>query len=349
MPVDKSRIRKILVIQLRAIGDVVLTTAVLPVLREHFPAARLHFLTDALSAPLLQGLPHLDKIVVYPYSVKNVLGVARFIPEIRREKYDLVIDYQGTPGTAYLTRFSGAEYRLGWEMRRRQWAYNLHSAANRNREYVAVQKCRALEALGIRQVNTGLELAVGEEELATVDAYLENLQIGPERLRVNMTPLGKRQARQWFPERMAGLADLLAERHGAALFFNRAPGEAAAAESIAAAARHTVHVLPAWPLRTFAAFLSRMDLHFSYDNGPKHLATAVGTPTLSLFATDPPQLWNPAGDDNHPFILSGVPCRFCGLRACPLMICMKQIEPVQVLKKIEEIPAIRHKLRLTDK
>jgi ADP-heptose:LPS heptosyltransferase len=99
-------------------------------------------------------------------------------------------------------------------------------------------------------------------------------------------------------------------------------------------------------LHIFTAFLSKVDLHFSYDNGPKHLAIAVGTATLSLFATDPPYLWNPIDDPNHPYILADVPCKFCRLTKCPLMICMKQIEPETILTKIEGIEAIREKLKI---
>jgi ADP-heptose:LPS heptosyltransferase len=71
----------------------------------------------------------------------------------------------------------------------------------------------------------------------------------------------------------------------------------------------------------------------------------VGTATLSLFATDPPVLWNPLNDPNHPFILADVPCKYCGLRYCGLMICMKKIEPEEVLKKIEKIPTLGKKLK----
>jgi ADP-heptose:LPS heptosyltransferase len=104
-------------------------------------------------------------------------------------------------------------------------------------------------------------------------------------------------------------------------------------------------VLPNWPLTVFSAFLAQVDLHISYDNGPKHLAQAVGTPTLSLFATDAPVLWNPLNDPNHPYILADVPCRLCRLKKCPLMICMKQIEATDILRIMENIPAIQHKLK----
>ncbi len=344
MAIDLTSVKKILLIQLRAIGDVVQTTAVLPPLQRTFPQAKIHFLTGTGVNELLEGLPILEKVLVYPYHPREVLGVIKFLPVLRRERYDLVVDFQGTPGTALLSYFSGATLRLGWEIRHRRWAYTHRSAANRRREYVAVQKCRMLATLGIREINTRLQVAVTPAALETVDRYFREERIDPHRLLVNITPKGKRQARQWFPEKIARLTDLLVTKHRAQVFYNWAPGERDYAEAVARQVKTEVRVLPGWPLKTFAAFLSRVDLHFSYDNGPKHIAMAVGTPTLSLFATDPPELWNPLADPNHPFLEADVPCIHCGLRECDLLICMKAIGPEDVLRKIERIPALQEKL-----
>ncbi len=344
MQIKTSHIRKILIIQLRAIGDVVLTTAVLPVLRNHFPHAEIHFLTGYGVDKLIRGLEYLDEVFVYDRSQKNIVGIFKYINKIRRKDYDLVIDYQGTPGTAYLTKFSGATYRLGWEIKRRLWAYNLYSDAHRNEDYVAVQKCQALSELGIRETQSETFVNISESNIKTVHNYFTELSINRSRLLVNITPKGKRQTRQWYPEKIAALADLLIEKHETKVFYNWAPGELDYVKNVATLSRNKVHILPGWPLEIFAAYLSQVDLHFSYDNGPKHIAIATGTPTLCLFATDSPVLWNPLNDQNHPYLLADVPCRFCGLRQCDLMICMKQIEPEDVMNKIESMPAIEHKL-----
>lgn len=344
MVVDRGLIHKILVIQLRAIGDVVLTTAALTILRKHFPGAQIHFLTMPPTAALLAELPELNRVIPYPYRPEQLLGIPRMIPRLRQERYDLVIDYQGTPGTAYLTRFSGARYRLGWKMKRRQWAYNLTSTANARREYVAVQKCRALREIGIDELTGRTKIAISRSDRQVVRDYFKSIGVGEADLKINITPVGKRQTRQWEAPKIAELSDWLTGELGARVFYNWAPGERQEAERRASLCRHPVQLLPQWPLTTFAAYLSQVDLHFSYDNGPKHLAIAVGTPTLSLFATDPPELWNPLADEDHPFLLADVPCRFCGLKECDSMICMRQITVEMVIDQIRRMPALRAKI-----
>ncbi len=343
MLIDQKAIGKILVIQLRAIGDVVLTTAVLPVLRHHFPEARIDFLTSSLMAPLLDGLPELNTVLPVN-SPEGVSTVPRLFPRLRRQHYDLVIDYQGTPGTAYLTYLSGARYRLGWKMKRRQWAYNLISDANQRREYVAIQKCRALEVLGIREVNSTTRIVVNPADLKRVQHDLRQMGVPENTFLMNMTPKGKRQARQWIPERFARLSDMLREKYGITVLYNWARGEREWVERVAQLSQTPVYVLPGWPLQVFAAYLSLVQFHFSYDNGPKHLAVAVGTPTLSLFATDPPELWTPPDNPNHAVLVPEVSCRFCGLRQCASMVCMEEITPEMVMSAMEAMPTFRQNL-----
>ncbi|OPX33213.1 hypothetical protein B1H10_06330 [candidate division KSB1 bacterium 4484_188] len=345
MQLNRNEIGRILVIQLRAIGDVVQTTAVLPVLRQNFPGARIHFLTTPAPEPLLTGLPELDRVLVYPYSAHDPLGFLKFIPVVRKQKYNLILDYQVSPATAYLTALSGVRYRLGLKLNRRQWVYNIISDANHLPEYSAVQKCKALEKLGIFQVNRQPKIAISGSALATAKQFIREQGAEEHPLLVNITPGGKRPARQWNPEKIARLCEMLVRKHRAKIFLNWSGREKETVEKVRKMCQVEVTPLPEWSLDVFAAFLSQIDLHFSYDNGPKHIAIAVGTPTLALFATDRPQVWNPVDDPNHPYILSDVPCRFCGLRKCRLMICMKQIEPEAVLKKIEAIPALQKKLK----
>jgi ADP-heptose:LPS heptosyltransferase len=341
-----NKIDKILVIQIRAIGDVVLTTPVFSVLRKNLPHAELHFLTGRDLAGIVRGLPELQQVLTLPSSFWRYPA---FYFKIFMTRYQLVIDYQCTPGSALITWLTRASYRIGWKMKRRQWAYNLHSSANTSQEYVSIQKCRLLELLGIRDLNTRLQIHWTDADQQVVQEYFESLGIDTNRFLVNITPKGKRSSRQWLPEKIIELSNYLSEKYQAIVFYNWGKADLDEVKSIAAACHTPPLVLPAWPLPVFSAFLAQVDLHISYDNGPKHLALAAGTATLSLFATDAPVLWNPMDDPNHPYKLANVPCRFCRLKECPLMICMKQIEPADILQIVEGIPAFQTKLRKLDK
>ncbi|UCF65480.1 MAG: glycosyltransferase family 9 protein, partial [bacterium] len=279
-------------------------------MKENFPKARIHFLTSSLVKNLFTLDPTLHEVIAYPTQASRVLRIFKFFTKIRHNQYDLVIDYQCTPGTAQVSWISRAPYRLGWKMKRRQWAYNLYSEANISPNYVAVQKIKALEELGIVAKPQKLQIYLDKNNLEKIQAYFLKEKIDRQSLKINMTPVGQVQTRQWEIENYVTLAEMLIEKHHATVFFSGKKEDQTNLNALAAQAKYKINVLPVWPLDIFTAFLSQMDLHFSYDNGPKHLAIAVNTPTLSLFATDPPFLWNPINNPNHPFILADVPCQY---------------------------------------
>lgn len=328
---DLNQLRRILVIQKQALGDVVLTTPVFTLLRKALPGASLHFLTNVPFAPLLEALETVDRVWAYPYPASSLLGVFAFARRLRRQRYDLVIDYQGTTVPALLSFLSGARWRLGWGNVPRRWAYNLFSQANRSEDYVAIQKCRALQAVGIEGLETQVQVSFSPEDLQRARTFLRSHTGGRERPVINLSVKSKRQARQWMPDRFARLNDLLAGRLNALVCFNVGPGEQDYVAQVARLCRRPPVILPRWPLTTFAAFLSLCRLHISHDNGVKHLAVAVGTPTISLFGPTNPRLWQAPGDARHLAVVGKAPCHPCDHRRCGWLVCLADIEVEAVL------------------
>jgi len=330
-PLPNDTIRRILVIQIRAIGDVVLTTPVLPILKRHFPQAEIDFLTGRGIGNLLRGLPEITQVLeMTPYaSAREVQKIIRFV---RQRHYDLVIDYQGTNTPALITVLSGAPFRLGWARVRRRWAYNLRGSVRSTEQYVPLQKCQLLNTIGITEENTRPQIALLPEAQAKARKYLQGIVREGKGPKINISVAGKRQARRWFPDRWARTIDLLQTELDAHVFLNAAGAEREYVEQVAAMCRYRPFILPAWDLATFAAYLAEMDMHLSYDNGVKHLAVAVGTPSLAFYGSARPEHWHPPDDPRHQFIYPDVACRGCGRIYCGAMTCMETIRPEAVLK-----------------
>jgi ADP-heptose:LPS heptosyltransferase len=108
--IDRSLVQRILLIKLRGIGDVLPSTVVAGNLRRAFPEARIDFLTEPSAVDVLQGNPHIDRIVVYD---RAMMSGAAFIQRVRSDAYDLVIDLFGNLRTALVARLSRARYRVG--------------------------------------------------------------------------------------------------------------------------------------------------------------------------------------------------------------------------------------------
>ena len=113
---------KFLLIQLRRIGDVLMTTPAIRLLRKSYPDADLTFLTESPSDQVLNENTNLQEILLYrkPESITESL---RYYLNLRARNFDCVIDFYGNPRSALMTRFSGAPMRIGFDFRGRSLAY----------------------------------------------------------------------------------------------------------------------------------------------------------------------------------------------------------------------------------
>jgi ADP-heptose:LPS heptosyltransferase len=116
---------RVLLIRLRLIGDVVLSTPVIRALRRAFPEARLSYLVERDAAAVVTGNPHLDEVLIVERSrgLMRVIDDLRLAWMLRRRRFDVVIDMHGGPRSSWLALASGAPRRIGYDMPGRQWLY----------------------------------------------------------------------------------------------------------------------------------------------------------------------------------------------------------------------------------
>ena len=107
---NKEKINKILIIKLRGIGDVVLSTIVIDNLRKDFPDAQIDYLVEKPSEPGLLGLKNINRVLLFERH--DFWKKGSLIFQIRKAKYDLIFDFFTNPSTALITFLSGAEARM---------------------------------------------------------------------------------------------------------------------------------------------------------------------------------------------------------------------------------------------
>src|SRR5688572_14701536 len=115
----------ILLVRLRLIGDVVFTTPAIRAIRRHFPNARITYIVEEEAAAVVRHNPHLDEVIVAhsPHAPGRLRADVALIRRLRRERYDLAIDFHGGPRSSLITWLSGAPQRIGYEVVGRSWMY----------------------------------------------------------------------------------------------------------------------------------------------------------------------------------------------------------------------------------
>jgi ADP-heptose:LPS heptosyltransferase len=112
-PIEPAEVRRILMVRPRFIGDICLTLPVLDALRALCPEARVAYLVERESAPLLESDPRVDDLIVAKRS-PGPLGNLKIVQRVRRFRPDVVFDFFANPRTALWTALSGARVRVGY-------------------------------------------------------------------------------------------------------------------------------------------------------------------------------------------------------------------------------------------
>ena len=322
-------IKKILVIQLRRIGDVLLTTPAVRALKKTFPDAEIDFLTEPPCHEVLWQNPDIQEILVYEKRRK-----LNWFLNLRKRNYDCVIDFLGTPTTMLLTAFSGAPLRAGpggvfWK-----FGYN-RLMNSTGKLYAPAEKTAMLGFLGVKPDSTLPVLKLKDEDVAWAKSFAAGF--APSGRLIAFAPASRKITRQYPWWLYARLARLVTRDDWARVVILWGPGEKETARKIAEASGGRTALAPeTGTLGKLAALISRADFLITNCNGPKHIAVAVGTPTLTIYGSSPPSVWNPPDDGNHRVIrLESLKCIGCGLAECPEHLeCLMNLPPEEIHKEV---------------
>lgn len=323
---------RVLLVQIRRLGDVVLTMPLLDDLRRAFPSARLDFLVGDASAPLLDNHPHLDERVLLDRD--HPLRMWNFI---RARRYDWIVDVQSSPRTAPIAMMSGARVRIGWDLTGWGWVYTHRlSRSGRPPEYVLRERRRLLELAGITVSDDLPRLYLTAQERAQGEADLIATGAGSVSPRVAFLLSAGERSKEWRLDGFAELAESLSATGIAPVLF-QPPGDASIVAGLLALTK-SVNVLPILELRRFLGALAGCDAFVSGDTGPAHMARAVGVPTVTIFGPTSPVLWSPALPIAAVVRDERVPCLVCQFNVCPIgHDCMVGVTASMVLARVHEI------------
>jgi lipopolysaccharide heptosyltransferase II len=337
--IPEESIRRILVIQFRPIGDVLLSTPLVHALRDHWPQAFIAFLTEKIPGEVLRHNPHLDEVI--EYRKESVLKSYRFFTSLRRYKFDLAIDLRCTTGTAGAAYLCGAPYRVGYVVRPpRSYAYNLPTENNMTEErYTALKKQILIKRCGVQQERSDVVYTVSDEERTFAQAYLSSETDGafPGNVPlVCLSPTSKRQSRRWRLAGYAELADRLIAEEGAVVVALSGPNETDFLDEMETMMHRGPLLRPRTTVRQATALIEASDILMGNDNGLRHLATAVGTPTVAVFGPGSPTVWSPPDKPQHQVLRGNVACLGCSKTDCSHHSCMADVSATEVLEVVRE-------------
>ena len=283
--------QNVLIIQLRQLGDILLSTPVIRAIKSEWPDARVSFLSHPMGRLILDGNPLLHQHLVMP--TEGVLQQAKFLSHLRQNRFSLVFDFMGNPRSALATLMTGAPVRVGMKSTR-DWAYTKVLPRISGDDYIVKEKFRLLSACGLTPVDQRLMLTWGERDLVGPLAWIaEHQGFRDSPMRVALSPTHRRENRRWSARNWACLADQLVGRFGAGVVWVWGPGEEEEVKAIQSLCTAKTWMAPKTSFKELAAMIAQCELFIANSNGPSHVAVAVNTPSIQLHGpTDAPS-WSP--------------------------------------------------------
>jgi heptosyltransferase-3 len=335
--------KRILVIKLKQPGDVLVSTPVIAALKEAWPGCHLTYLVPRGTEAMVSGHPGLDGLMVVDRRGETWGQAWRFIRDLRRQRFDLVLEISGGDRGAIYSRLSGARERLGFQHPRqpfwqRRGCFTRLLPRPPVKMHMVDQNLEAVRALGIEPVNPRLQFFWDDQVEQRVQDLLRSCQLA-DRPFVVMHPGAGWRFKCWTAAGYARVIEAFEQEWGLPVVLT---GTRAAHEQELLAAVHQecraapIDLAGRLSLKELGALIARARLFFGVDSAPMHLAAAVNTPVVALFGPSGVFNWGPWGE-GHLVINKDWDCLPCGQDGCEggkISRCLVELTPAEVLERI---------------
>jgi len=312
--------RNILVIDFGQLGDVVLSLPALRAIRERFPQARITVAVGKPGAEVvnLSGYAHatlvVDRVALRDGpKLVSIIRIAKFVKEVRRAKFDFVIDLHSLSETNLLGFLSGAPKRLYSRRPGRSLDYLANFdppppvEEDHKKRHLIDRYLDVLLPVGIKDADRLPRLRTRAEDVATIDKLVkkEKAEIGAPL--IGLFPGAGHPSRRWPLERFAELADYLTRNDGVRVIVFAGPEERALVPQMRRLFPPSALVFDKLTISQLAAAQARLAVFVANDTGPMHIAAAVGTPVVLLLDRRAPESYLPLGEHHRIIYSSTIP------------------------------------------
>ncbi len=350
---------KVLIIKLSSIGDVVHTIPSLHALKELYPDATIDWLVEEESHTLLIGHPLIHELRVFKrkrwfkslWSGNGIKEILNLIKNLRNQKYDLVIDFQGLFKSGIMAFLSGGKVRLGYDKTRElSYLFLNDRLPPYDPDIHAVDRyLDIVRSLGWKGNDKKNYIPITSADKQHVDTLLEKHGVKERGRIVLVSPKARWRTKLWKEDKFATLCDRLIEEFGYdVIMVGGKSDKDYIGRIISSMKSRAIDVSGQTNLRELAYLMTIALLVICLDSGPMHIAAAVGTKTIALFGPTSTERTGPYGK-NHDVIRKDLQCSPCFSKTCDDTRCMNDIGVEEVLAAVENIEHQRLKGRFIGK
>lgn len=326
--------QQILVIQTAFIGDVVLATGILEKLHAHFPDAQIDILVRKGNESLFTQHPFLREVICWDKKTAKYANLLGVLKQIRKTRYDILINVQRFAATGLLTAFSRARQTIGFDKNPFSFLFSdviRHIISEKDHTMHETERNHQL----IRSITDD---KAGKPKLYPSAADQDVIRKWKQQPYVCIAPASVWFTKQFPKDQWIKLVNALPQH--LQVYLIGAPLDKELCEEIRSAASHNNVINLAGSLRFLESAALQQDAVMNYvnDSAPMHFASSVNAPVTAVYCSTIPAFgFGPLSDNSHIVeVTNALPCRPCGLhgkKACPELHfnCARQITTAQLL------------------
>jgi ADP-heptose:LPS heptosyltransferase len=313
------------------------------------------------AAPVVAGNRDLDRIIVVERTrgLRRIFDDVKLAWQLRRERYNVVIDLHGGPRSSWLALATGARQRIGYDMPGRQWMYTrtVPRARELRARHSVLNQWDLLEGIegwpgeAADPARDAVAMPIDPEADRRIAARLRSAGVAPEHQLIVLHVSASNPFRRWPEPAFAQVvASLVSQSTDRRVVLSSGPSDRLAADRIVAAART---LLPdtaraqvidfgEFDLAELRALVGRSVLFIGGDTGPLHVAATTTTPVVAIYGPTLPARSTPWRTPSIPTAsieIAGLPCRPCDQRVCMPgdYRCLTAIKPADVIVAAERM------------
>ncbi|MFA6320424.1 MAG: lipopolysaccharide heptosyltransferase II [Candidatus Omnitrophota bacterium] len=337
--------KRVLIVRLDRLGDVVLSTPVIKAVREACPDGYIAFMAARHARDILEGNPYLDEVIIYEKAgrEKGIASNLKFIRSLRRKKFDIALILHPTNRAHLLVSLAGIPETIGYN---KKWGFLLtkriphskHHGLKHEIDYVL----DVLRYTGLEPKDKSLYMPVNACSERNVESIFQEHGISKNDICVAVNPGASCVSKRWGTEKFAQVAHILAEKYKAKIIIISGASDKKLGDEVASLLQgKCVNLAGRTSVADVAGVLRRAKLFVSNDSGPVHIACAVGTPVIAIFGRSDrglsPERWGPTGKSDI-VLHEDVGCVECLAHKCKKgFMCLEAVTVDDVIAAADKI------------
>jgi heptosyltransferase-2 len=350
-----SKIERIIFLTRSGLGDLLLMTPAIRAVRESYPFARISILIKQELREVFEHNGDVDEILTLnSRALHETTGWKRLREEVRilrllkRGRFDLAIAFYPEDRTAWWAFLCGARHRVGQRSQPFRFLFNIRVDGDEKKAGVREYFLETVHAINAEVSSRQTIFRLGQEEEEWARKFIHSNGLDGAKLLIGVHPGASGRYKIWPPENFASVVQELRRREGTKVLLLQGPDDEEVIRQITDRTNPPPIVARTGArLGRLAALMKLCRLCIVSDSGPRHLAVAIGTPTIAIFRKTHAPAWGIYGKEGgHVVVESELPCPHCPAEKCGDKIpggkgfgayCLRFIPVDAVLSKVREM------------